>query len=322
MMIHESSSANLSPAGASTGSAVVHHGSSLDKGYLLFLLPGILVFIIFVILPFLVNLGVSFTRWTGVGTPVWIGLANYQKAMGDANFWSSFKNNLYLIVAMTIIPTIVGLFLASLLFDYVANQFGKGVSNFFRAGFYLPQIIPVVVAAIVWRWILQPDWGVLNWFLKSVGLTMLTHNWLGDASTALFSVMGVMVWFQLGYPLVIFMSGLQRVDPELYEAAAIDGASWLQKFFYITIHIIRPEIFVVVLTTMIDALKTFGPIFAMTKGGPGTSTYVASYFSYKNFFENSNVGYGATMATVLTSLIVVITIVYINVQRKQERQEA
>ena len=294
-------------------------GLSLKKGYVAFLIPGILLFLLIIVFPFLANIGVSFTRWTGVGIPVWKGLANYEKAMGDSAFWASFKNNMLLIVAMTIIPTIIGLFLATFLFDYIADKFGKGVSSFFRAGFYLPQMIPLVVAGIVWRWIYQPDWGVLNGLLKSLGLDSLTRAWLGNASTAMYAVMGMMVWFQIGYPLVIFMAALQRVDPELYEAAALDGASWSQKFFYITIHLIRPEIYVVVLTTAIHALKIFAPIYAMTRGGPGRATIVASYFSYQNFFERSNVGYGATIATVLTIIIMLLTTGFILVQTRREQ---
>jgi raffinose/stachyose/melibiose transport system permease protein len=265
--------------------------------------------------------GASFTEWSGINTPTWIGLANYQKAIGDAVFWASFRNNLAMIVAMTVIPTIVGLLLAAFLFDFIAHKFGKGASNFFRAGFYLPQILPVVIAGVVWRWILQPRWGVLNWLLTTVGLGFLTHNWLGDKDTALLSVMAIMVWFQIGYPLVIFMAALQRVDPELSEAAAVDGATWLQRFFYITIHQIRPEIFVVVLTTLIHSLKIFAQIFVLTRGGPGRATIVPSYFAYQNFFERANVGYGATIATVMTIIIVLLTIVFINVQSKQELAE-
>jgi raffinose/stachyose/melibiose transport system permease protein len=276
-----------------------------------------------VIIPFLINIGVSFTRWSGVGTPTWIGLANYQKAAADSTFWASFKNNMTLILAMTVIPTLVGLFLAVVLFDYVARKFGKGVAGFFRAGYYLPQVLPAVMAGVVWGWILFPtDAGSLNWLLKSLGITTQPVNWLGDAATAMISVMVVMVWFQIGYPLVIFMAGLQRVDPELGEAAEIDGASWLQRFAYVTIPQLRPEIFVVVLTTMIHALKVFGQIFVLTRGGPGSATMVASYFAYKNFFEISNVGYGSTIATILTLIIIVITIVYIRVQARQEPQES
>lgn len=292
-----------------------------DGGYGWFLVPGVMAFIVIVLIPFLANIALSFTRWNGIGAPVWIGLANYQKAFTDVAFIASFVNNFLLIIAMVIIPTVVGLFLASFLYDFVAPRMGQGVASVFRAGFYLPQIIPVVIAAVVWRWIFQPEWGVLNWALGAVGLSSWRHNWMGSGDTALASVMVVLVWIQLGYPLVIFMSGMQRIDPELYEAASLDGASWFQRFKGITIHLLRPEIYVVVLTTTISALKVFGPIYAMTSGGPGTATSVASYFAYKNFFERAQVGYGATMATVLVAIIVVITIFYIRVQAALEEKE-
>ena len=291
------------------------------RGFGVFLIPGAIVFLLLIVFPFLTNVAVSFTKWTGVRTPIWIGLANYQKAFGDTIFWASFKNNLYLIITLTTIPTLIGLLLAVIIYDYISKKFGTTVASFFRAGFYLPQVIPAVVSALVWRWILQPDWGALNYTLKAIGLDNLAHNWLGDPKTALPAVMVTMIWFQIGYPMVIFMSALQRIDPELYEAASIDGATWLQKFILITIPLIRPEIFVVVLTTTIFALKTFGQIFAMTHGGPGSATMVASYFSYKNFFENSNVGYGATMSTVLTFIIILVTIIWVRVQTQQEQRE-
>ncbi|HEX2906382.1 MAG TPA: sugar ABC transporter permease [Phototrophicaceae bacterium] len=294
---------------------------TLDRGYWVFLVPGALALLLVIILPFLVNVGVSFTKWNGVAAPEWIGFANYEKAFADATFWASFQNNLAMIVAMTIIPTILGLFLATFLFDYIASHFGQRVSSFFRAGFYLPQILPVAIAGVVWRWILQPNWGALNYFLTSIGLESLTRNWLGDASSALLTVMAIMVWFQLGYPLVIFMAALQRVDPELYEAAAVDGATWWRRFFSITIHMIRPEIFVVVLMTIIHALKVFAQIFVLTRGGPGRATIVPSYFAYQNFFEKANVGYGATISTLMTIIIVILTAIFISVQSRQERRE-
>jgi raffinose/stachyose/melibiose transport system permease protein len=286
-----------------------------------FLIPGVLAFIVIVIVPFAANIGLSFTKWRGVGTPVWVGLDNYNRAFDDKAFWVSFQNNLRLVIAMTVIPTILGLLLAVFLYDNITHHFGPSMASFFRAGFYLPQIMPLVVAAIVWRWIYQPNWGFLNWFLDSVGLDQFTQNWLGDRDTALKSIMVMMIWFQLGYPLVIFMAALQRVDPQFYEAASIDGASWIQKVLRITVPLIQPEIFVVILTTSIHALKVFAPVYAMTRGGPGTATMVASYFSYKNFFERPNVGYGATIATLLTSIIILITIGFIFIQTRQERWE-
>jgi raffinose/stachyose/melibiose transport system permease protein len=126
---------------------------------------------------------------------------------------------------------------------------------------------------------------------------------------------------QLGYPVVIFMAALQRVDPELYEAAELDGAGWFQRFRWIKVSIIRPEIFVVTLTCTIAALKVFGPIYTLTRGGPGTSTIVPSYYSYSEFFQSQQVGYGATIATALTVVIVLLTIVFIKAQNRAERAE-
>ena len=292
-----------------------------QRGYALFLLPGLVAFTLVIIVPFLMNVGVSFTRWQGVGRPAWVGAANYARLLGDSVFWASFKNNLAMIVAMTIVPTLIGLLLAAVLFDYVGRKFGQRSASFFRAGFYLPQILPVAIAGVVWGWILQPNDGALNWLLKAAGLGWLARNWLGDAGTALLTVMGIMVWFQIGYPLVIFMAGLQRIDPELYEAAALDGATWMQRFAHITVPMIRPEVFVVVLTTTIAALKIFGQIYVLTRGGPGSATIVPSYFAYQNFFEKANVGYGAAIATVMTLIILLLTVVFIKLQSRQELAE-
>jgi len=131
-------------------------------------------------------------------------------------------------------------------------------------------------------------------------------------------VMGVLVWIQIGYPVVIFMAGLQRIDPELYESAELDGASWWQRLWRITVPQIRPEIYVVLLTCTIAALKTFDKIYVLTRGGPGGATLVPSYFSWQNFFERSNVGYGAAIATVLTAVIMGLTFLFLRAQSRHE----
>lgn len=284
--------------------------------YSLFLVPGCIFFTLLIIIPFLANILISFTKWSGVGTPQFIGVANYTRAFHDAAFWMSFKNNLLLIIAMTVIPTIIGILLAVLLFDLVAKQMGQTVASFFRAGFYLPQVITVVVSAYTWKWILHPNWGAMNEVLKIFG--MEPRNWLGDPKLAIGSIMAMMVWFQIGYPLVIFMSALQRIDPQLYEAAAIDGAGWWSALFKITIPQMMAEISVVVLTTMIHALKIFAPVYAMTRGGPGYATSVAGYFSFKNFFERAQVGYGSAVATILSLLLILLAAIFLVVQSKRE----
>lgn len=292
-----------------------------DPGYAVYLIPGLLLFAVIIIFPLLANIGISFTQWSGVGTPEWIGLENYSRLFGDDRFWASTRNNLAMIVAMAIIPTIIGLFLAAVLFDYVAVRVGRRWATWLRAAYYVPQVLPIAVAGVVWGWILNPSYGALNLLLETLGLDALTQNWLGDRSTALLSVMGIMIWFQIGYPLVMFMAGLQRINPEMYEAAEVDGASWFQRFWYITIHMIRPEIFVVLLTTTIAALKVFAQIFVLTRGGPGDATLVPSYFAYQNFFERAEVGYGASIATVMTVIIVGLTIVFLRIQNRREAEE-
>lgn len=288
-------------------------------GYLPYLVPGVLLFVAIIAVPLAMNVGISFTRWQGVGSPDWVGLDQYRKLFTDETFWVTFGNNLALIVAMAVVPTFLGLLLATALFDVVAKRFGHRVTSGLRAAFYLPQVLPAVVAGVVWGWILHPEYGSANALLRFLGLESWTRNWLGDENTALLSVMAVLVWIQLGYPLVIFMAGLQRVDPELYEAAEIDGASWWQRLWRITVPQIRPEIFVVLLTCTIAALKSFDKIFVLTRGGPGGSTNTPAYFSYQNFFEKANVGYGAAIATLLTALIVGLTILFLRAQERKER---
>jgi raffinose/stachyose/melibiose transport system permease protein len=178
----------------------------------------------------------------------------------------------------------------------------------------------VVVAGIVIGWIVRPGGdGALNQILGIFGIGPV--DWLGQMPSALIVLMVVLIWVQIGYPVVVFMAALQRVDPELYEAAELDGANWLQRFTSITMSIIRPEIFVVTLTCTIAALKVFGPVYVITGGGPAGSTLVPAYYAYQEFFTKRNVGYGATIATVLTIVVVIVSIVFIRVQNSLERKE-
>ena len=291
------------------------------RGFWLYLIPGFVLFTVVVLVPLIWNIYLSFTDYRGIRPPTWAGLDNWRELMTDDRFWTSFLNSVFLIIAMVVVPTLLGLLLAAMLFDLIGRKFGGRLASFLRATYYLPQILPVAIAAIVIGWILRPENGALNTVLDAVGLGALQHNWLGSPDTALLSIMVVMVWVQLGYPVVIFMAALQRVDPELYEAAELDGAGWFQRFRAITVSIIRPEIFVVVLTCTIAALKVFGPIYALTRGGPGDSTIVPSYYAYSEFFQSQQVGYGATIATALTLVIVVITIFFIQAQNRVERAE-
>lgn len=289
--------------------------------YALFLLPGVLAFLLVIVGPFLMNTGVSFTEWSGVGSPTWTGLANYRELLDDAEFWASFRHSLFMVLAMAAVPTALGLVLAAALFDFVGKHFGPRLAAVLRACFYLPQVLPIAVAGIVWSWILAPENGSLNDLLSALGLGSWQQDWLGDPDLALYSVMGVMVWVQLGFPLVVFMAGLQRMDPQLYEAAELDGAGWWRRFRHITLPQIRPEIYVVLTWCTIAALKVFGAVYVLTKGGPGGATDVPSYFSFTTFFEKTQVGYGAAISTVLTVIILMLSLAGLKLQTRAEDAE-
>ncbi|MEN9707568.1 MAG: hypothetical protein RIS31_1134 [Actinomycetota bacterium] len=299
--------------------------SSLDKGkgqYYAYLVPGLLAFAVVIVGSFLFNVYISFTRWNGLGAPRWIGTKNYENLFVDSVFWESFLHAFMFIGAMSIVPTLLGVFVASMLFDYIAPRFGNGAAAFMRAGFYMPQVIPMTITGIIWVWLLNPVSGVINNFLTTLGVDPAdTPNWLGDEKWAIWALSIIMVWIQIGYTIVIFMSGLSRLDPSLTEAAQLDGATWFQRFRIIILAQLGPEIGVVLLTTMVAALKVFAPVYVMTSGGPGTSTQVPAYFSYFHFFTTHKVGYGAAVATVLSVLLTILAIVILQVQNKQQAKE-
>lgn len=290
------------------------------RTYYLYLLPGTIGFVLIVLVPQIANFVLSFTAWKGVGTPRWVGLQNYQRLITDDQFWGSMIHTLQFIISMTVLPILIGIVLAALLFDYVRDQFGEQLSSAFRAGFYLPQILPVTTAGVLWGWILNPV-GVANTILKSIGLAPLAQNWIGDATYALPAVSLVIVWIQVGYCLVVFMAGLSRIDPSLYEAAQLDGAGWWQRLFSITIPMLAPEIFVVALTTLIAALKVFAPVFVITAGGPDNATLVPSYLTYYHFFTTQRVGYAAAIAVVQMILTVVLAVIFLRAQSRQQATE-
>lgn len=290
--------------------------SERPAGYWWYLTPALIGFTAIMLVPFGMNLYFSFTSWNGLGSPTFIGLDNYIELAGDPDFWASFLHSVAFIIAMAILPTAFGVLIAAVLFDYIAPRFGSRVSAIMRALFYLPQILPIAVAGVLWNWMYQPDYGIINTVLRSVGLGGLAQNWLGSSNTAIFAVMNVLVWLQIGYTVVIFMAGLSRVDPALYEAAELDGANWFRRFRSITLNQLRPEIAVVLITTSVAALKVFAPIYVLTKGGPGTSTIVPAYFSFSNFFTTNRVGYGSAVASVLAIIVAIVAFVLLRIQTR------
>ena len=284
--------------------------------YWAYLAPMAAGFLIIVAIPLAMNVWFSLHNWQGGASEMtWVGLGNYVELMQDPTFWQSFRNTLYMIVAIVVVPTLVGLLLASVLFNLVAPRVGERTAAFLRGSYYLPQILPIAVAGFMWSWILDTDGGALNAVLTAIGVAS-PPDWLGSANVAIYGIMLMLIWLQLGYPVVIFMAALGRVDPSIYEAADVDGASWWSQFTRITLPELKPEIFIVTLTALVGALKVFAPILILTGGGPEGSTVVPSYYAYRNFFELSRVGYGAAISNVMALLILVIAIGMLVFQRR------
>jgi len=269
------------------------------RQYYWYAVPGVAAFATLVGGSFLYNIYLSFNSWQGIGTPEWIGLENYQNLIHDRVFWVSFLHAFEFIFAMSIAPSAIGLIIAALIYDFISRHFGNAISTFLRISLYVPQIIALPVVGILWAWMLSPNIGVINTVLRKIGLDALALNWLGEAGSAMVALSIMMIWIQVGYTIVIFISGMSRLDPYLDEAAQLDGATWFERFRIVTVPQLYPEIAVVLLTTTVAALKVFGPVYVMTNGGPGDATQVPAFFSYFHFFSTTRVGYGASIATVL-----------------------
>lgn len=267
----------------------------------LYFLPAVLVYGIFLLLPLIASLGISFTAWDGISSPVFTGISNYLRMFSDPVFWIALGNNALLMLFYTLLPIGIGLLLCSFLNDMRSNT----ERSLLRILFFLPYIMPMAVLGVVWRWLYNPAFGPIDQLLRAVGLPHLAMSWLGDFDWALPAVGMVATWYFFGFCLVLFMAGLQRMDPSLLEAADLDGSSRRQKFMRITLPGLRPEVRIALLLTVIASLKTFDLVYVMTQGGPGTSTMVTNIFMYKQGFDLHYFGYASSVA-VFSMLIVLV----------------
>lgn len=281
-------------------------------GILIFFVGGALIW----------NFAISFSKWYGYG-PIskWVGFENYTRIFADPSFWSAFGHAFFFVIPMALIPTFLGLIIAAAMFDFLSGVFGQKVQTLIRSSLYLPQVIPVMITGIIWRWIIDPEQGSLNILLKSLGLGALAKDWTHDPLAATMALSFVLVWIQLGYTTVIFLSGLSRVNPYVLEAAHVDGANWWQRFRYITSRELSPEIAVVLLTSVVGALKLFAPVYYVTGGGPDGATSVPSTYSFDAFFGGNRVGYGSAVTVILAIIIAALALLLVRAQRKQLRGE-
>jgi ABC-type sugar transport system permease subunit len=272
----------------------------------LFLGPAILYLAIWIYYPIAKNFYLSFfsAGASRSDEPVFVGLANYGRLLSDTLFHRAIMHNLAWVALSIVIPMVIGLVLAVLLVERRARLF-------YAAVFFLPATIAPIMAAIVWGWIYNPTFGALNQFLTVIGLGSLAHPWLGDPATALVAVNMIGSWGYYGFCALIFLAGLQGIDPEIYDAARIDGANGFQRFWSITLPLLRPTLVFVLVYTIIGSMKFFDIIYVATKGGPDNSTQVVGVYMFDLFIRQGEGHYAAAMSVVLTAIILAMSLLVI-----------
>jgi len=267
----------------------------------LFTMPALFMYAFFVLVPFLLTILYSFFRWNGVGPMNWVGVKNYMSVFQSPNLIGTIFNAFWLVLWFSFIPVGLGLIVASVIHRVATGRFGAVA----RTVLFLPQVIALVAAGIIWGWLLALP-GLINQVLKAVGLGAITRAWLGDFHWALPAVGMVGVWVLLGFCIVLLQTGMAKIDPALYESARIDGASWFREFTAITVPLLRHEIGVCLTVTVIAALAAFDIIWVTTAGGPGNSTSVPGIQIYILAFTQRAIGPASALAVMLMVLVVIV----------------
>ncbi|WP_328605241.1 sugar ABC transporter permease [Amycolatopsis sp. NBC_00345] len=271
---------------------------------LLFVLVPVVVEGFWVFWPALQGFYLSLTNWDGVSAPSFVGLGNYAEMLSDDIFGTAALNTVIWIVLFGGISAAGGLGLALLL-----NRERRGV-GFYRAALFTPVVFSLVATSLIWQVIYQPD-GVVNKLLAAVGLGSWQHSWLADPQTALYAVLIPALWRQLGYVMVLYLAGLKGIDPALYEAAKLDGATSVQQFRHITWPQLRSVNSVVLSVIIIDSLRSFDVVWSMTKGGPYHSSELLSTYMYATAFQSLRLGYASALAVVIFVLAFGVIVTYL-----------
>jgi raffinose/stachyose/melibiose transport system permease protein len=269
----------------------------------LFVLPALAMYAVFVLQPLLQTLNYSFYEWDGVGPSRFVGFDNYATVFRDDELFGSIVNAFQLLFFFCVIPVTLGILVAGVIHRQAAGRFGTVA----RTVIFLPQIIPLVAAGIIWGLLLSLH-GLVNELLELIGLGSVTRAWLGDFDTALPAVGMIGVWVLLGFCIVLLQTGMSRISPELFEAARLDGAGWLAELRAVTIPSIRKEIGVCVTVTAIAALASFDIVYVSTGGGPGNSTSVPGVQVYVEAFLGRRIGVASALAIVLTLLVLTVVL--------------
>lgn len=262
----------------------------------IFILPALLGTIVFIIIPVFCSFGLSFAKWDLLNPIEFVGFQNYKEIFNEPVFFKILINTIVFAVSTSLFGVIIPLILAAILNAKIR------CSEFFKTAYFLPFITPMIVIGIVWEWIFDPNIGILN------NVIHLHINWLYDTNFAMPALIIVSVWKLIGYNMIIFLSALSGISQSLFEAAKIDGAGVIDTFKNVTVPMLSPTIFFVIIITAISSFQVFDLIYLMTQGGPLDSTNVLVYAIYKNAFEYFNIGKASAIAYVLFLIILVLTL--------------
>lgn len=280
---------------------------------MLFIAPALICYIIFEIIPIANTIELSFYEWDGASPFMeFVGLDNYKEIFGNPIFWKALSHNLFWITFTILIPTIFGIVLAVIL----SQKFVK-FRLLFRVVFYMPSIVSMVAVSVIWNWILNPEFGILNRILKTIGLNFLAVDWLGNEKTVMIALLIAGSWVHYGFCMVITMAALSGVDASYMEVARLEGANPLQTFVYVTMPLLKNTFTLLALNSLIGSFKVFEIVYMMTKGGPYYSSEVISTYMYRTAFTNSEFGLGSAISVVLAFLIAICSAVYMKVSERE-----
>ena len=273
----------------------------------LFLLPSLSGLVLFTLLPILASLGLTFFEWDLLTPPRFVGLDNFQRLIHNRNFWAALAHTLYFIVGYIPLVMVIALGVAVIL-----NQKLKGVI-LFRTALFTPVVSAWVAVALLWKWIFNPKFGIVNYLLGLIGIQ--GPAWLFDPQWAMPAIIITSVWKDIGFVMVMFLAGLQGIPTEYYEAAAIDGASGWRRFRHITLPLLSPTTFFALIISLINSFQVFDQVWIMTGGGPAGATSVLVEQIVKNAFSYSRMGYAATLSWVLFLLVFTATAFQMRLQK-------
>jgi multiple sugar transport system permease protein len=264
--------------------------------------------IFFMVGPMLVALYISFTDWSLLGTPTWLGLTNFKSLFKDPLFWTSWSNTLVYTCVSVPLSMLLGLGVALLL-----NRKLRGMVVF-RVLFFMPMTVGVVASGLLWSWMFTPQYGLLNYLLHFVGLG--PYHWLTSSSTSMISIIIVGVWRGMGFNIIVFLAGLQGVPQHLYDAATVDGAGPVRKFWHVTVPMLSPTLFFGSLIGLIMSFGVFEQTYVMTQGGPGNSTLTIIYFIYQQGFSYLRMGYASAASVTFLVVLTILTGLLLRLQSR------